>query len=171
MIFSPPTQHALRALVYLARHGDGVPVHARAIATAEAIPSAFLAKILNRLRARGFLRSAMGPGGGYVLARPAADIRIRDIVEAFDDAHQLQRSCLMGLSECSDDAACALHARWKSFRNDLARWIDALTLEDVALRFAPVAPSQRKRKSQQATGRSRATGTGAPRRRRRSRAA
>ena len=147
MIFSPPTQHALRALIYLARQDGRAPMHARTIASAEAIPSAFLAKILNRLRARGFLHSVMGPGGGYVLARPASEIRVHDIVEAFDDAHPLQKSCLLGLPECNDDNACALHERWKSIRSDLSQWIGALTLDTVATQIgtAPTTPSRRSR--------------------------
>ena len=98
MIFTPPTQHALRALIHLARHGAEGPVHARVIAATEAIPSAFLAKILNRLRGRGFLRSVMGPGGGYVLARPSNEIRVHDIIEALDDSNHLGPRCLLGLS-------------------------------------------------------------------------
>ncbi len=132
MILSPPTQHALRALIYLARHGDGALVHSRSIASAEAIPGAFLAKILHRLRARGLLRSVMGPGGGYALARSARDITVYDIVAAFDDAQELGRTCLLGLAECSDQDACALHTRWKRFRHDLSQWMISLTLEEIA---------------------------------------
>src|SRR5262245_6570303 len=132
MILSPPTQHALRALIYLARHGDGALVHSRAIASAEAIPGAFLAKILHRLRGRGLLRSVMGPGGGYALARPARDISVYDIAAAFDDAQELGRTCLLGLAECNDQDACALHTRWKRFRQELSEWMASLTLEEIA---------------------------------------
>ena len=150
MIFTPPTQHALRALIHLARHGADGPVHARVIAATEAIPSAFLAKILNRLRGRGFLRSVMGPGGGYLLARPSNEIRVHDIIEALDDSQHRRTSCLLGLSACSDDHACPLHDRWKSIRNDLSQWIGSLTLADIEQRFAPPTrprPTHRGRRS------------------------
>ena len=132
MILSPPTQHALRALIYLARHGDGALVHSRAIASSEAIPGAFLAKILHRLCGRGLLRSVMGPGGGYALARPARDISVYDIAAAFDDAQELGRTCLLGFSECSDQDGCALHTRWQRFRQELSQWMTSLTLEEIA---------------------------------------
>ena len=140
MIFSPPTQHALRALIYLANHEGQRPVRAREIAAAETIPSAFLAKILNRLRVRGMLRSVMGPGGGYVLARPAQSISVRDVVAAFDDAQDLDARCLLGIHLCSEKGVCPLHERWNRFRDDFSRSIAALDLQSIA---APIATGAR----------------------------
>ncbi len=140
MLFSPPTQHALRALIYLAQHEAGVPVHARDIALAETIPSAFLSKILNRLRARGILKSVMGPGGGYTLAKPAQDIRIYDVVATFDDVQEMSRCCLLGLGDCNARATCSLHEQWTRFRDGFSQWISQTSLQDVASPLAPPAP-------------------------------
>jgi len=140
VIFSPPTQHALRALIFLANHEGARPVQAREIAAAENIPSAFLSKILNRLRARGFLRSIMGPGGGYVLARPAQNLRVRDIVEAFDDAHSLDSRCLLGIGLCGEHGTCPLHDQWEEVRESFSLSIAALSLREIASSLEP--PSQ-----------------------------
>ena len=141
MIFSPPTQHALRALIFLSNHEGALPVHAREIAETEDIPSAFLAKILNRLRARGFLRSVMGPGGGYVLARPAQAIRVRDIVDAFDGAHSLDSRCILGIGPCGEQGTCPLHEQWEKVRESFSRSIAALTLQEIASPLEAAAAS------------------------------
>ena len=144
MLFSPPTQHALRALIYLAhRQADG-PVHAHDIAMAEKIPSAFLSKILNRLRTRGILKSVMGPGGGYTLAKPAQDIRIYDVVATFDDIQELSRRCLLGLGDCNAGATCHLHESWTHFRDGISQWISQTSLQDVASPLAPPAARRRR---------------------------
>jgi Rrf2 family protein len=76
------TGYALAALVYLARHGDGRLLSASAIAKVEGLPEKFLLKVLKPLVGAGVLHSARGPGGGYLLARPAKGITLLEVMEA-----------------------------------------------------------------------------------------
>jgi len=48
------------------------------------VPGAYLAKHLQAMSRAGLLESVQGPGGGYRLARPAAEISVLDVVEAID---------------------------------------------------------------------------------------
>jgi len=48
------------------------------------VPGAYLAKHLQAMSRAGLLESVQGPGGGYRLARPPADICVLDVVEAID---------------------------------------------------------------------------------------
>ena len=140
MILSPPSRHALRALIYMARRRDAGPVLARQIAAAEDIPAAFLSKILLRLRAAGILHSTMGPGGGYALARRPADIRIGEIIDVFDDLSEQSAQCILLPGPCSDQDSCVLHERWKQFVQAFAGGIAALTLEEIASTSKSAAP-------------------------------
>lgn len=45
---------------------------------------AHLAKVLQRLMRAGFVTSVRGPHGGFVLARPAQEIIMLDVLEAID---------------------------------------------------------------------------------------
>jgi Rrf2 family transcriptional regulator, iron-sulfur cluster assembly transcription factor len=133
MVLSPPSRHALRALIYMSRRrADAGPVLARQIAAAEDIPGPFLSKILLRLREAGILRSTMGPGGGYALARRPEDIRIGEIIDVFDDLSEQSAQCILLPGPCSEQDSCPLHERWKQFVQDFAGGIAALTLEEVA---------------------------------------
>ena len=73
-MISPTCQYALRALVHLGGAGKDQPVLARDIAQAQDIPGPFLSKILQMLAQGGLVRSQKGPGGGYMLGRPADSI-------------------------------------------------------------------------------------------------
>jgi Rrf2 family protein len=76
--------HALRAVAFLAGREGNRPVASRDIARAAGITQGYGLKVLGPLADAGLLRSRKGPGGGYRLARPAADITLLEVVEAMD---------------------------------------------------------------------------------------
>ena len=132
MIFSSACQHALRALIYLAHHRDRWPVLVREIAEEEGIPHPFLSKILHALSKHKLVVSSKGPGGGYSLARKPQEIMLKEIIDSVDGAMDLGSTCVLGLDECRDDAPCALHDFWKSFRSEYAVAVEDMSLLDAA---------------------------------------
>jgi Rrf2 family protein len=82
---SVKTDYATRAVLGLARHYPvGVAVPAETLAAAQGAPGKFLIQILVELKAQGIVRSVRGVAGGYLLARPPADITLADVLEAVD---------------------------------------------------------------------------------------
>ena len=132
MIYSPTCQHALRALIHLAGRTPGDPVLVREIAARSSVPRQSLSKILHGLQRKKLVHSTRGPGGGYRLARPAAQIKLLDIIQAVDGVVGVQEICVLGLDECSDESRCALHDYWKEFREMYSRTVAAMTLEEAA---------------------------------------
>ncbi|HVP07673.1 MAG TPA: Rrf2 family transcriptional regulator [Candidatus Acidoferrum sp.] len=132
MIFSPTSQHALRALIYLAQHGADGPVRVQQIAASEGIPRQFLSKILHSLRNQGLVVATKGPGGGYALAKAPERVTVTDVVSAVDGELDLERQCILGLSRCHDESACALHEPWKKLRGRFIGTIGAMTLAQAA---------------------------------------
>src|ERR671919_718646 len=66
--------YASRALLSLALHRDDPrPTSVRDIAERTGLPQPYLEQILLALKGAGLVRSKRGVGGGYVLARPAAE--------------------------------------------------------------------------------------------------
>ena len=133
MIYSPTAQHALRALIYLARHNGDKPIRVSEIASAEEIPRQFLSKILHSLRNKGMVKAVKGPGGGYMLAKPSTHITIWDVVEAVDGAQNLGNRCILGPRECSDQGSCALHEQWKYLRDQFTQTIGSMTLAQASI--------------------------------------
>ena len=73
MISCKKCEYAIRALVDLAQTQSRTG--AREISQRQNVPYHFVAKILQELKVKGFLRSARGAGGGFALTRPADQIR------------------------------------------------------------------------------------------------
>jgi Rrf2 family transcriptional regulator, cysteine metabolism repressor len=76
--------YAVRALTELARRGSDGPVSIGEVARARDIPVQFLEGLFATLRRAGVLHSQRGVKGGYLLARPAAEITVLEVVELLE---------------------------------------------------------------------------------------
>ena len=92
MIYSRSTEYAIAALGHLGELPEGSQRMARLIAEEEGLPAFFLAKTLQTLARQGLLKSAKGPTGGFALKKPAAKIRLIDVVAAIDGLDDLETS-------------------------------------------------------------------------------
>jgi Rrf2 family protein len=75
-------EYGVICALHLARRSAEGPITGREIAELERLPGDYVEQILLRLRRAGIVRSTRGARGGYALAREAADISIRDVIEA-----------------------------------------------------------------------------------------
>jgi len=132
---SAKVDYAVRASVELAVAQDGAdsgrPVKAETLARAQDIPVKFLENILQGLRQAGLVESRRGPDGGHLLARPAAEIAIADIIRAIDGP-------LAGVGgrrpeELSySGSAEPLRAVWIAVRASVRRVLEEVTIADIA---------------------------------------
>jgi Rrf2 family protein len=126
--------YAVRAAVELAAAGDMVT--AEQLAHAQSIPLNFLENILRDLRRGGLIDSRRGQAGGYLLARPAEDISIADVIRAVDGPLANVR----GMSpEELDYAGSAEKLRdvWVALRANVRNVLEQVSLADVARRELP----------------------------------
>lgn len=97
-----------------------------------------LAKIMQHLSRAGFIDTRRGGGGGAVLARPAAEIRLGGIVRRLEEGQPLVECLGTGAGTCSIDGRCRLKARLRSAEAAFLADLDRSTLADIAL--APLGP-------------------------------
>jgi Rrf2 family protein len=83
MRLSARVDYALRAAAELAAAGSG-PTTVGELAKEQEMPPKYLENILLQMRRAGLVRGQRGPEGGYVLARPAAEISLADVIRAVD---------------------------------------------------------------------------------------
>ena len=81
---SKKAEYALMAMKHLALRGDAGAASAREIAEHYDIPVELMAKVLQRLARKGLLASQQGTRGGYLLARPAVQMSVADVIQAVD---------------------------------------------------------------------------------------
>ena len=139
-IISRTAQYALQALVFLAGCMDEGPVYGRVIAREAEVPANYLSKILHILRKEGLVATQRGRGGGYRLPRPPGEVKIRRVLEAFDDLDAFE-SCLLGHHDACEDRPCRGHRRWMKVAERVRAFFDSTTLAD----FMPVRPGTRHR--------------------------
>ena len=82
MKLSTQADYAVRAVYELARHDPGVVLHTGDIAAAQHIPGPRLAKVIHDLARADLVHTQRGHQGGVMLARPPAEITVRDVYEA-----------------------------------------------------------------------------------------
>lgn len=92
MKLSRTVDYAIQSAVLLAMR-DGEQLSCNKIAELRGLPERFLLQILRTLCVAGVLKSTRGVQGGYLLARPAADITLRDIWEAIEGPIDLRTTC------------------------------------------------------------------------------
>jgi len=96
MKLSTKGRHAITAMMELAlRHNKG-PVTLADISAEQSISVSYLEQLFARLRNHGLVTGMRGPGGGYCLRRPAAEITVAEILSAVDDAMPARRERIPG---------------------------------------------------------------------------
>jgi Rrf2 family protein len=144
MNLSKRGEYGLRAMIDLAttrsaQPGQPTVIQIREIAERQHIPLKFLEQILLNLKNAGLLQSRMGVGGGYYLARPAAQISLGQIVRILDGPLAPIRCVSQMAYEpcgCPDERTCGLRMVMFDVRQAIADILDHTTLADVAGRVA-----------------------------------
>jgi Rrf2 family iron-sulfur cluster assembly transcriptional regulator len=134
MRLSTRGRYAVMAMVELAARQPGTEGPAMVslgdIAQAQMLSLAYLEQLFGNLRRAGLVASARGPGGGYRLGRPAADIAVADIVEAVEEPLRATR-CDEGSPGCLAGERCLTHDLWHELGSQISLFLRSVTLADV----------------------------------------
>ena len=129
MYLSRPAEYALRAMIYLARLKSDKRIRTRDLAEVISVPLPFLSKVMGRLTAAGILEGQKGHKGGFILARPPAEIRFIDVLRAVDFEPTADH-CLFGFEKCDAQHPCPLHPEWSILKEFIEQWARSHTLAD-----------------------------------------
>ena len=124
------SEHAIRALLFLAQRPEGDCVPADRIAQALGAPANYLAKTLNVLAKQGLVSSTRGPAGGFRLRVAPARLTLARVVEAFDEPRP-RATCLLGDHPCDAARPCRAHAAWSGVCAAMRAPLGATTLADL----------------------------------------
>ncbi len=130
MRMSTKAQYAVRALVSLNLTSDGMPVSIKEISERENISLNYLEQLFVKLRRGSIVKSVRGPGGGYVLARPAKEIRIDEVIDTVEET-LVPVSCMNADGSCACDFECTTQMVWQGLGNQIREFLSSLTLEDL----------------------------------------
>jgi Rrf2 family iron-sulfur cluster assembly transcriptional regulator len=139
MKITAPEEYGLRCLLQLARMDDDSGLTIQQIADAENISFAYAAKLLRLLRQAGLIWNRQNgfSGGGYVLARPAAEIRLGEVMRAlseplFEEPSYCERHASPDTTgSCVHSDGCTLRVIWQTLEQGIRRFLDRVTLADL----------------------------------------
>ena len=130
-LLSQTAEHALRAVLYLARHRAKGLVPASEIAGALGAPQNYLSKTLRRLAQRGLLRSGRGPKGGFELLVHPASLSLSRVLDAVDESVESSPTCLLGDRACNPSGPCEVHMRWITLVEQVLRPMEETSMADL----------------------------------------
>jgi len=126
-------RYAVMAMADLAKHeGATRPVSLAEIAERQEISLSYLEQLFAKLRRGSLVRSVRGPGGGYRLSCPAAELRIADIILAVDEPITATRCKPGSPVGCTGTTSrCVTHDLWEELGQQIHVFLSSVSLADV----------------------------------------
>jgi Rrf2 family iron-sulfur cluster assembly transcriptional regulator len=131
MKLSTKGRYSVMAMIDIGTHSAGKPVSLADIAARQDISQEYLEQLFSKLRRAGLVASARGPGGGYILARDASEIRMADVIQAVDEELRVTRCEGDAVEGCVKGERCCAHDLWSSMGRQMMNFLDSITLDDV----------------------------------------
>jgi Rrf2 family protein len=125
------SQYAIRILSYITTQGKESLISATQLSEELLIPYKFLTKIMTELVKANLVESIRGREGGFRLKQDAAEIKVDDILNLFNDSIK-DEECLLGIGFCNGMCKCALHDQWMEPKLLLQKMFRESSLQDIA---------------------------------------
>ena len=130
MRMSTKAQYAVRAMVNLNLYSEGSPVSLRDISLRESISLTYLEQLFVKLRRGQIVKSVRGPGGGYLLARPAREIQVDEIIDSVEEC-LVPVACMDQKHGCVCDDHCVTHNVWHGLGEKIRDFLASIPLEEL----------------------------------------
>ncbi len=128
-------EYGLRILVRIAKCKDKTGLSIPQLSNAEGLSQPNVSKLTRMLRMEGLINSTKGHVGGYVLARPASDITVNNVLNAlggrmFDENFCANHTGVLKL--CTSSVDCSIRSLWSMVQSTIDKLLDKITLADLS---------------------------------------
>lgn len=127
-------EYGLRILLRIARQDQKTGVTIPVISESEGISTAYVAKLTRLLRIAGYINSTPGNKGGYVLAQPADQVNINQVMKVLGGALFSKKFCEEypgTLKLCTNSIDCSIRSLWQMIQLTVDQLLDRVTLQDL----------------------------------------
>ncbi len=127
-------EYGLRILLRIARCHDDESMSIQALSVAEGLSAAYVAKLTRILRKAGFINSTPGNVGGYILAKPADEINVNDVLKTLGGSLFSKKFCndFSGAKKlCTNSVDCSVRSLWQMVQFSVDQLLDKLSLYDL----------------------------------------
>lgn len=127
-------EYGLRILIRIASCKDTDGMSIPQLSEAEGITPHYVAKLTRILRMAGFINSTPGNKGGYILAKPAKEIVINDVLKALGGALFDKSFCgthAGSVKLCTNSVDCSARSLWQMVQFTVDQLLDKVTLHNL----------------------------------------
>ena len=134
MKISTRTRYGVRLMLSLALNEGKGPIDLGGIARSQEISEKYLSQIIIPLKARGLVTTFRGARGGYTLSRPAADISLKDVIEAIEGEISLV-DCTRTPEICSRNTSCVTRDILCELGDMIGEYLQSWSLAKLAAKY------------------------------------
>lgn len=131
-MISTKSRYGLRALCQLASSKENTPISISEIAKSQNLSEKYLEQLFYKLKHQNIIKSVRGKNGGYILARDAKDISVKDIILCLEE--DIEPAPCVRDGQCSDacmDSSCYVKPLWNELFDSVLKVIGEKSLEDL----------------------------------------
>ena len=138
MKISTKGRYALRLMLDLAVNFTGDYITIKTIAKRQEISEKYLEQLITQLNKAGFVKSARGAQGGYMLAKTPEEYTIGEILRIMEG--NLAPAPCIGDVPCLRASECVTLEIWQQLQDAINNVIDNITLADLVTRQKEKTP-------------------------------
>ena len=125
-------RYAVMAMAVLALFKDNGPVSLSDISLRQNISLPYLEQIFIKLKDNNLVKSTRGAKGGYVLEKPANDIKISNIISAVDEEVKVLSCKKESKKGCNNKSTkCITHNLWDQLDQHINNFFEKVKLQDL----------------------------------------
>lgn len=134
MKISTKGRYALRLMLDLALQPQGEYISLKDISVRQGISGKYMEQIISQLSKAGYVRSARGANGGYMLSYPAKDYTVGMILRMVEGSLSPVACLDAAVNPCSRAEHCVTLEVWEQLKKAVDDVVDHITLQDLVNR-------------------------------------
>ena len=128
-------RYAVMAMADLAVFNDNGPVSLTEISLRQNISLPYLEQIFIKLKSNNLVKSTRGAKGGYILEKPASEIKILNIISAVDEEVKMLNCKKESKKGCNNKSTkCITHNLWDQLDQHINNFFEKVKLQDLVKR-------------------------------------
>ena len=128
-------RYAVMAMADLAVFNDSGPVSLTEISLRQNISLPYLEQIFVKLKNNNLVKSTRGAKGGYILEKPASEIKILNIISAVNEEVKMLNCKKESKKGCNNKSTkCITHNLWDQLDQHINNFFEKVKLQDLVKR-------------------------------------
>ena len=125
-------RYAVMAMADLATNANTGPISLTEISVRQNISAAYLEQIFIKLKNNKLVKSVRGASGGYILEKPASDIKLSNIIFAVDEEVKTLNCKKQSKRGCNNKSTkCITHNLWDQLDQHINSFFEKVKLQDL----------------------------------------